>query len=829
MKKLTLFAVILILGAFIGTSFAVEVALFGPNQYTRTTGKPNAYTETFPGIVGHGKLILTNGTQDGKNRVSSALIIINGKQILGPHDFNQQVYDIEVPVKLTENNSISVELRSKPGSYINVQVKEEVQADSVAVIGPQGGVIQTNQGDSVYIPQGAINHAIVFTLTKLPIESLPAGLPDQVIPLGALEILPDGISFNVPISVKIKLNDAIQEGTYIPILAYSPPLGGYVFESWDGIIDDQGFLVSNKVTHLSMLIAWKTFFGSQNEPTYKQQISSILSNFLNQKNGNFCSYRNNFFSLGDIVKLEEYINREDLRIWICPSWLCPLILGNSIALYIPGSFSWVGPPLYKTMVLPDTPETLVSQKGIDEAARILYHELMHYIFDIRKSYFDFANTGYVLTKAGEENLTWYMENVSLEAWYGNLETIERELSNPVCNLKRYSDNLNIFYTFAQYYLECNPKGSNRPPDGDDQIIPLALLSILKQLLGFDVDPGKIKAGYENGVCGTCSAPPPLSSPWPMFQHDPGRSGQSDYLGPISAPTVDLIYAEGSNFQDPTYNPLYTSPVIDHNGIIYSSVVFPASKAGILALNPDGSKKWFQQTPIDQSLALQEDGSILPDDTIPRDKEGNTYLSEMNILRAIDNEGNEKWRREFQLENPYGCPSRDPSVIPPAIGKNGIIYVVVRSNSCNFDQDPVDYLYLINSENQILKIVNLGGYRSTSPSISSNGTAYIFNLFFPRYGWQPTLYLMAISSSGEFLWAKTFNLYNPPPPVIDVQENIYFPIGKSVCALDKNGNELWPAVYLTDVPSAWEIAEIGMALGKDGTLYLSGRGATVAIR
>jgi len=130
MKKTALIVMALLLGTFIGTSFAVEVTLFGPNQYTRTTGKPNVYADTFPGISGQGKLVLKNGTQDGKNRVSSALITINGKQVLSPKDFNQKVYEIDVPINLAENNSISVELRSNPGSYLAIMVTEDVEGEA---------------------------------------------------------------------------------------------------------------------------------------------------------------------------------------------------------------------------------------------------------------------------------------------------------------------------------------------------------------------------------------------------------------------------------------------------------------------------------------------------------------------------------------------------------------------------------------------------------------------------------------------------------------------------------------------------------------------------
>jgi len=55
--------------------------LFGPKQYVRTTGKPNVYKDTFLAKPGKGWLYILNGDEDGENRVSSAIITLNGKDI----------------------------------------------------------------------------------------------------------------------------------------------------------------------------------------------------------------------------------------------------------------------------------------------------------------------------------------------------------------------------------------------------------------------------------------------------------------------------------------------------------------------------------------------------------------------------------------------------------------------------------------------------------------------------------------------------------------------------------------------------------------------------
>ena len=99
MKKILMLTLFFLLWLFTATSLAGWVTMFGPNQYVRTTGAPNIYTDTFSAISGAAKIIVENGTSDGEGRItdalSSAKIWVNGVLIFGPNDFNQQVYLLE--------------------------------------------------------------------------------------------------------------------------------------------------------------------------------------------------------------------------------------------------------------------------------------------------------------------------------------------------------------------------------------------------------------------------------------------------------------------------------------------------------------------------------------------------------------------------------------------------------------------------------------------------------------------------------------------------------------------------------------------------------------
>ncbi|MGB2929905.1 MAG: hypothetical protein WBB70_13425, partial [Desulfobacterales bacterium] len=137
MKRAAVLRLCLILGVFASTSFATEVTIFGPNQYVRTTGSPDVFTDSFTAISGSGMLIVKNGAIDGNSRISDAIssasVYVNGEQIFGTSDFNQNVYLLQSPVNLLENNSITVELASSPGSYLSIEVTQQVDPPTVSL------------------------------------------------------------------------------------------------------------------------------------------------------------------------------------------------------------------------------------------------------------------------------------------------------------------------------------------------------------------------------------------------------------------------------------------------------------------------------------------------------------------------------------------------------------------------------------------------------------------------------------------------------------------------------------------------------------------------
>ncbi|MBC2717662.1 MAG: PASTA domain-containing protein, partial [Desulfobacteraceae bacterium] len=119
--------------------------LFGPNEYIRTTGEPNVYSETFEAIPGEYYLVVTNGDENENNRVSSASIYINDVLIFEPNDFHHYTDILRAPVELSEINTIILNLNSTPGSYLTIEIKTYCPL----IFGP-GQFVRTTGKPNVY-------------------------------------------------------------------------------------------------------------------------------------------------------------------------------------------------------------------------------------------------------------------------------------------------------------------------------------------------------------------------------------------------------------------------------------------------------------------------------------------------------------------------------------------------------------------------------------------------------------------------------------------------------------------------------------------------------
>lgn len=124
--------------------------------FVRETGKPETQTAGFMvPVAGEGKLKIVNGPNGGK-RISSAVISLNGTEILGPDKFNQNVGTIEVPVNLLKSsNTLSVKLNSAPGGSILIQIIIEIKDPFQAF----QNFKDTSEDELIVLPSGDVVEA----------------------------------------------------------------------------------------------------------------------------------------------------------------------------------------------------------------------------------------------------------------------------------------------------------------------------------------------------------------------------------------------------------------------------------------------------------------------------------------------------------------------------------------------------------------------------------------------------------------------------------------------------------------------------------------------
>lgn len=125
-------------------AFAGEFSAFGPLSYQRGTGQPVTETTTFtvkdptaPYVI----RIYNGGKNSEFARVSSATVRLNGLIVVSPSAFNQNIAFIEKPVTPSSSNTLSVELRSAPGSGFVLEITgDDLVPPLVSITSPANGL-----------------------------------------------------------------------------------------------------------------------------------------------------------------------------------------------------------------------------------------------------------------------------------------------------------------------------------------------------------------------------------------------------------------------------------------------------------------------------------------------------------------------------------------------------------------------------------------------------------------------------------------------------------------------------------------------------------------
>ena len=182
-------AVLALLGLLLPARAAADT-VFGPQTYERSNGAPQTFTATFERCgTGPCRLIIVNGNADGTDRVSSAMIALNGTQVVGPSEFNPKVDKIVKTIFPSDENTLTIKLASKPGSFITVTV--DCSAPGVLILGPLGANTLTPTLIFVAAPIVNTGMAAVQNVEVTSLSLTGGTLTSPVLPL-SLGTIPAG-------------------------------------------------------------------------------------------------------------------------------------------------------------------------------------------------------------------------------------------------------------------------------------------------------------------------------------------------------------------------------------------------------------------------------------------------------------------------------------------------------------------------------------------------------------------------------------------------------------------------------------------------------------
>jgi len=126
MKKITLFALLLLFFLWVGTALAEEVTIYGPVAITRERGQPRFFRASFPANKGTATLLIRNGDAEGGHRMRAAWGWINQRPVLRPPDLSLHSHEMIIPLRLNEQNSILLYFLGKPGDTITFEIIQDI-------------------------------------------------------------------------------------------------------------------------------------------------------------------------------------------------------------------------------------------------------------------------------------------------------------------------------------------------------------------------------------------------------------------------------------------------------------------------------------------------------------------------------------------------------------------------------------------------------------------------------------------------------------------------------------------------------------------------------
>ena len=220
--------------------------ILGPRLFMRTTSAPITESVALEGYAPDATLRIANGDGNGRHRVTSGTVLVDGQEVVHPSDFNKQVAAISVPITLRNTSVISVRLTGAPGDQLTLSVDGQI-ATSAALPSSGGTVHLLGSQVTLDVPAGAVS-----ANTEVTVEQLPTGLADARVVGSVYEFGPDGTSFDPPVTITLRYDPTdLPVGVSPRLLRLHTFVSGYWQLVPGSTVDTDNGTVSGETAHFS--------------------------------------------------------------------------------------------------------------------------------------------------------------------------------------------------------------------------------------------------------------------------------------------------------------------------------------------------------------------------------------------------------------------------------------------------------------------------------------------------------------------------------------------------------------------------------------------------
>jgi RHS repeat-associated protein len=241
--------------------------VFGPAHFIRTTGTPVTETRTFsisPTAAPPYRFCLTNGGEDGSNRVSSASIVLNHQEVFTQSQFNQHVASLMAQVTLQPANTLQVTLSGIPGGFLDLCVTAtDTTPPVLAITAPPQNLITR---DTLVTVSGTVQDETPTTVTvDGQAVAVTGGAFSRAVPLTAegpktIHVIATDAAGHTTDSTRTVTRDRTP-----PVLTVNQPVNGFITNqaslAVSGTVTDANAVTVN-VNGTPLTVSGTTFGGS---------------------------------------------------------------------------------------------------------------------------------------------------------------------------------------------------------------------------------------------------------------------------------------------------------------------------------------------------------------------------------------------------------------------------------------------------------------------------------------------------------------------------------------------------------------------------------------